>query len=77
VLRSPHLLPADVAAAEEARAKFLAWHSASLIDNFVALLLVTLALALAPRLPEAGGDLAAKRAVPEVTVVDEESTMRS
>jgi glycerol-3-phosphate acyltransferase PlsY len=77
VLRSPHPLPADVAAAEEARATFLAWHSASLIDNLVALLLVTLALALAARLPEAGGEPVAKRTVPEVTVVDGESTMRS
>jgi glycerol-3-phosphate acyltransferase PlsY len=77
VLRGPHPLPADVASAEEARAKFLAWHSASLIDNFVTLLLVTLALGLAARLPEAGSEPAAKPPVTEVTVIDEPSTMRS
>jgi acyl phosphate:glycerol-3-phosphate acyltransferase len=76
VLQSPHPSDADVTAAEEARAKFLAWHNCSLIDNFVILLLVALALGLAARLPEAR-ELAARPTLSEGTFVDDPSTMKT
>jgi acyl-phosphate glycerol 3-phosphate acyltransferase len=76
VLRSPNPSAEQIAAAEAARAEFLAWHGYSLIDNFVTLLLVALALGLAARLPEAAGEPPAKRTFAEATLIDEPSTMK-
>ncbi len=76
VLQNPHPSAAEVAAAEAARAEFLTWHSGSLIDNFVILILVALALGLAARLPEAGAPAAARPAFSEGTFVDAPSTMK-
>ncbi len=64
VLHSPNPSAADIAKAEAARAEFATWHGYSLVDNFVTLLLVAVALALAARLPEAAGEAAAGKRPP-------------
>jgi acyl-phosphate glycerol 3-phosphate acyltransferase len=53
------------AAALEARAEFGRWHGVSLLLNFGTVALVTLAMALAARLPEAAGRPAPPRAAEE------------
>jgi hypothetical protein len=51
VLKKEAPTPDDVKAAEEARATFGLWHGISLLLNFVTVLLVTVAMALAAQLP--------------------------
>ncbi len=51
VLKSDNPPPELVKQAEDARATFVRWHACSLLDNFVVLLLVTAATALAAQLP--------------------------
>jgi hypothetical protein len=46
----------EIQSAEEARSTFARWHLFSLLLNFVTLVLATVALAMAAKLPEAVGD---------------------
>jgi hypothetical protein len=54
VLRAPSPDPAEVHAAEEARATFGRWHFYSLLANFATLGLATVGMALAAHLPREG-----------------------
>ncbi len=55
VLKSHDATDAQIAAAEAARNEFMKWHGYSLMQNFVTLVLITIAMALAAQLPAAGG----------------------
>jgi acyl-phosphate glycerol 3-phosphate acyltransferase len=59
VLREKSPTPAQITAAEQARKEFVTWHLYGLAQNFVTLILVTIAMALAAQLPSAAGAPAA------------------
>jgi acyl-phosphate glycerol 3-phosphate acyltransferase len=56
VLQSPAPTPEQVQQANDARADFGRWHGYSLLVNFLTIILVTLAMALAAQLPASAAD---------------------
>jgi hypothetical protein len=75
VLQSPNPSSEEMAAAQKARTEFLTWHTYGLIDNFVILVLVAVALALAARLPGAAEEpTAGKRPSSEPALAGEPAT---
>jgi hypothetical protein len=69
VLRSPQPSPAEIQAADVARAEFGRWHGYSLLGNFATLFLVTLAMALAAALPAPVAVPQSARSAPEAASV--------
>jgi glycerol-3-phosphate acyltransferase PlsY len=59
VLKNPNPTDERIAEAEQARNEFMKWHGYSLMQNFVTLVLVTVAMALAAQLPAVPGAPAA------------------